>query len=286
MMPKMTTSQWLSLATTQLEAAGIGTARLDALVLLEDTLNIDRAKLLAEPETEIEPVIIDKLINVLKRRATHEPLAFIRGFSEFYGRKFIVNQNVLEPRPESETMIDLLKELVDDPKSTISRLSDLYIADVGTGSGALGITAKLELPKCEVDLIDIDDGALSVAKTNVDLFTLNISIIKSDLLASTDSNYQVLLCNLPYVPDDYQINSSANFEPRIAIFGGTDGLYLYRKLFEQIVKRSNKPLYLLTECLPAQHADLRLIATLHGYFEFHEFEFIQVFELRLAAQLY
>ncbi len=270
----MTFEKWLSLATKQLESAGIGTARLDAIILLEDTLGVDRVKLLANPTTKISADNITKLTNLLNRRAEHEPLAFIRGFTEFYGRKFIINQNVLEPRPESETMIDLLKDLVGSSKLP----GTAKIGDVGTGSGALGITAKLELPDCTVELIDIDELALDVAKSNVDLLTPNVSVIKSDLLDDTTLVYDVLLCNLPYVPDDYQINSAAGYEPKLAIFGGTDGLDLYRKLYNQIDHLIYKPLYILTESLPPQHIELASIAFKHGYTVSTESDFIQVFE--------
>src|SRR3989344_8596930 len=108
----MTNNQWLKQATNTLKATDIGSARLDALILLEDELNRDRAWILAHPEHEILAGSLKKLNKKLARRTTHEPLAYIRGFSEVYGRKFKVNKRVLEPRPESETMIELLKQLV------------------------------------------------------------------------------------------------------------------------------------------------------------------------------
>lgn len=276
----MNTSDWLASATTILDNAGIGTARLDSLVLLEDVTKIDRARLLAEPETELSPVVITKLTNLLNRRATHEPLAYVRGHTEFYGRDFVITPAVLEPRPESETMIELLIRLskVYDPRLDWS--NDVRLADVGSGSGALGITAKLELPNIEVDLIDIDEKALKVSKMNVDLFTISISTLTSDLLEKTIKNYDVLLCNLPYVPDDHTINSSALHEPKIAIFGGLDGLDVYRKLFNQIEKRIYKPLYILTESLPPQHDALKQIAESGGYDLSYTDDFIQVFAKR------
>src|SRR5579871_2419774 len=139
--------EWLSLATTQMSTAGISTARLDALVLLEDITGHDRAQLLAEPEAKLTAAQQHKLTKVLNQRAGHEPLAYIRGFSEFYGRTFVITPAVLEPRPESETMIDLLLDLVKSHNTDKTWPKNLRVADVGTGSGALGITAQLELPK-------------------------------------------------------------------------------------------------------------------------------------------
>lgn len=286
----MIIDNWLASATKELQAVGIGTARLDALVLLEDCTGHDRAYLLAHPDLKLSPAQQSKLTNLLNRRASHEPLAYVRGQTEFYGRNFVITPAVLEPRPESETMIELLLKLEKIGHGTRNRLdfsrsqgSRIRIADVGSGSGALGITAKLELPAADVDLIDIDDSALKVSKMNVDLFTINISVIKSDLLASATQAYDILLCNLPYVPDGYHINPAAGREPRIAIFGGADGLDIYRKLFEQLKIINHKPLYILTESLPPQHDALKRIAAAANYQLCDSDDFIQVFTRQLMA---
>lgn len=267
----MTVINILRNASKELIKAGVSTARLDVLVLMEDVTGIDRAKLLAEPDLKISSAELEKLEKLLSRRAAHEPLAYIRGKKEFYGREFVITPAVLEPRPESETMIDELKSLPDLP-------NNVYIADVGSGSGALGITTKLELPHARVDLIDIDAKALEVAKINVDKFTLAIDVIQSDLLATTKQHYDILLCNLPYVPDDFHINTAATREPHIAIFGGKDGLDLYRKLFEQLRERAARPLYLLSESLPVQHTALQTLAQSAGHEMTKENDFIQVFK--------
>jgi len=280
----MTCEDYIVKATAFLNAAGIGTARLDVLVLLEDTTGKDRAWLLAHPEHELLSKQQAEIEKLLKRRTRHEPLAYIRGKTEFYGREFVLTPAVLEPRPESETMIGLLEALPlfqaggRDPGSVAPKSGrPVSIADIGTGSGALGITAALELPGTAVELLDIDPKALEAAQTNVDKFTLSINVIKSDLLAATSRHYDVLLCNLPYVPDNYKINLAAEHEPAGAIFGGPDGLDLYRRLFEQVTKRPKQPLYILTEALPLQHPALRAIAEQAGYRTAKTDDFIQVF---------
>ncbi|HVX24678.1 MAG TPA: HemK/PrmC family methyltransferase [Candidatus Saccharimonadales bacterium] len=273
----MTISTWLKSTELELVQAGIGTAHLDALVLLEDVTGIGRARLLAEPNQEITSDQLATLEKLLKRRVQHEPLAYVRGRTEFYGRNFVVTPAVLEPRPESETMIDLLKSYVIPALKREFGQKELHIADVGTGSGALGITAKLELPEVSVELLEIDSKALKIAKINVDLHTTSIVITPSDLLAGSRTDFDVLLCNLPYVPDDYHINTSAMHEPTLAIFGGPDGLDLYRKLFKQAQKRPFQPLYILTEALPPQHNALAKIATAHGYHLQQTDDFIQLF---------
>jgi len=272
-----TIEQALSHATKQLRAAGIATARLDALVLLEDLLNTNRTQILAHPERGITEVELEKLRVSITQRSHHIPLAYIRGKTEFYGREFIITQDVLEPRPESETMIDLLKQLPGPVDSVI---------DIGTGSGALAITAKLELLSPAICAIDIDPKCLQVAKNNAKRLQADVTFLSGDLLAPvpvTALNTQtVLLCNLPYVPDTFQVNTAALHEPRLAIFGGPDGLELYRKLFRQIIGMSHRPTYVLTESMPPQHKALTDIAIDTGYTLTTSEDFIQVFRHPLA----
>ena len=265
----MTVSYWLKTATQYLQSKSIVTARLDALVLLEDTILIDRAKVLAEPTTELSNAAVAALQKLLIRRGRNEPLAYIRGRAEFYGRVFKVSPAVLVPRPESETMIELLKTLPDLPAAP-------RIADVGSGSGALGIIAALELPDAQVDLLEIDQAAIEMSEINVAYHTTHISVIKSDLLAGASDEYDVLLCNLPYVPDEYEINQAAMHEPSIALFAGSDGLELYRQLFDQLRNSTNCPLYILCEAFPDQHATITSIAASIGYETVQTEDFITV----------
>jgi release factor glutamine methyltransferase len=251
----MTVKDWLKESTDKLNEADITTARLDCLVLLEDELKQDRAWLLSHDSTIIPSRAVTKLNNLLNKRIKHLPLAYIRGTTEFYGRNFVITPAVLEPRPESETMIDLLKDI--------------------SPSGLL------EFKGASVSALDIDEDALKVAKTNVDLFTLNINIFKSDLLSNVAEAHDILLCNLPYVPDDFKINLAALHEPKIAIYGGSDGLDLYRKLFNQINDIKFKPLYILTESLPTQHQELKVIAEASSYKDLKKDDFIQVFQLTI-----
>ncbi len=261
--------QWLKYGSARLEDAGIGSARLDCLILLEDCLQKDRAWLLAHPEYEIKPEQVSRLNKQIARRATHEPLAYIRGFSEFYGRKFKVNRRVLEPRPESETMIDLLKQL--------NLPAGAKLADVGTGSGCLGITAAMELDTTYVDLFDIDASALGVAKHNAGLHELHLNAQKRDLLRNSHTRYDVVLANLPYIPDHWSIHKSVAAEPKIALNGGKEGLDTYRRLFQQIGGFKHPPLFVLTESLPPQHEKLAEIAAHAGYKLVRSQDLIQVF---------
>jgi release factor glutamine methyltransferase len=269
-LPKI--SEWLRLATTQLEEAGIATARLDSIVLLEDTVKQDRSWLLAHPEHVLSNTDVRKLRHLLAQRTKHEPLAYIRGKTEFYGREFIINHKVLEPRPESETMIEICKQL-SLPKDTV-------LVDIGTGSGALAITVKLELPQVNVIATDFDPSCLRVASKNAKKMGAQVRFLLGDLLSPINDlqiNPTVLLCNLPYVPDSFQINPAALQEPRAAIFGGHDGLDVYRRLLIQLDTTSLSPSFILTEALPPQHDVIASLVERSGYELEKADDFIQLF---------
>lgn len=274
----MTYQAWLDLATNKLTQAKIDSAHLDALILLEDVSGKERHWILTYPETELTIQKIRRLNNLLKIRASHKPLAYIRGHSEFYGRSFKVDPSVLVPRPETETIIDLLKELPILQPNDLNNSSPIKVLDVGTGSGAIAVTVALEFPFLEVEACDIDHACLNIAKTNVDLFTLNIRTFYSDILSNVSCYYDILLCNLPYVPDDYYINKATEHEPQRAIYGGKDGLDLYRRLFSQIKTLKVKPLYILLESLLHQHATLETIAHNSGYNLNQTTGYIQLFK--------
>lgn len=267
-----TINNWLKNATNQLSKADIATARLDCLVLLEDITHIDRAKLLAEPEKILKANLLKKLNNQIAERILHTPLAYIRGKTEFYGREFLINHSVLEPRPESETMIDMLKQLPTANKAVI--------VDIGSGSGAIAITAKLEIPEALVIATDIDPNCLSMSERNAKKLGAKIEFRLGSLLDPlVDLSYLelILMCNLPYVPNGFQINPAALQEPRHAIFGGSDGLDIYRRLFNQLRASYKGMVFVLTESMPPQHSELLDIAKGSGFELQKSEDFIQQF---------
>lgn len=254
-----------------------GTARLDAEVILAHVLKKDKYWLHAHTEQTIDKNTLEILGALIDRRFRHEPLAYILENIEFYGRDFYIKNGVLIPRPESETMIDLFKHYVADKND-----KDVLLVDVGTGSGALVISAMLETKMSEAFAIDIDDNCLNVAEKNITKYGLNVRLVKGDLLKplmkqNTESNHLIIMANLPYVPEKYSINTEAQNEPSHAIFGGKDGLDLYRKMFEQIENITAKSIAVLTESLPFQHQDLNNIATGHSFILDKEDDFIQLF---------
>lgn len=254
-----TIGQWLTASTKTLSKAGIDSARLDASLLLEDVTNLFRTHLLAHPETELTAEQLDELRQLLNRRIAHEPLAYIRGYVEFYGREFTVNQHVLVPRPESEDIISLIGEYGDVGT----------IIDVGTGSGALAISAALIHPTAKVFAIDIDPNCLRIAHKNADELGATVTFVEGDLLRDQDMESHpspiFILANLPYVPDNYPINTAATHEPALALFAGQDGLDLYRIMFDQLTEYDHIPTVVITESLLPQHQKLIGIAKDHGF---------------------
>ncbi|QQS17919.1 peptide chain release factor N(5)-glutamine methyltransferase [Candidatus Saccharibacteria bacterium] len=257
----MTTSEWIVATEYIFRQADITTARLDALVLLGDMLGRDKAWVLAHPEYELQRSELKSLHKKIAQRIQHIPLAYIRGKVEFYGREFVVNEHVLVPRPESESMITLLV-------ASTKHHSEITIIDIGTGSGALAITSKLELPNSTVLATDIDPACLEVAKQNALKLSANITFLRADLLAHIPNSKfimqnSIILANLPYVPDAYPINRAAAHEPRSALYGGADGLDYYRALFVQAKEHQVK--CIITESLLEQHSSLATIAQGTGY---------------------
>lgn len=262
-MSKQSLSEWLCSTEKLLHERGIETARLDSLVLLSDEIGRDKSWLLAHPEYTLQGSECENLSTKIAQRAKHIPLAYIRGKTEFYGREFAVNEHVLVPRPESEAMIDLLKRLsvIDDRFS---------IFDIGTGTGCLAITAKLELPECKVIATDIDPKCLSLAKNNAQTLGADITFLEGDLLASIQNSRfeiqdSIFLANLPYVPESYPINKAAAHEPKLALFSGTDGLEHFRRFFKQVQELPRQPRHIITESLSEQHKALARIAEAAGY---------------------
>ncbi|MEK9195953.1 MAG: peptide chain release factor N(5)-glutamine methyltransferase [Patescibacteria group bacterium] len=278
----MTISEWLINNMIKLQKAGVDSPRRDCLVLLEDTLNKDRAWVVAHPEQLVQGRTLHQLERLIQRRGGREPLAYIRGKAWFYGRFFEVNPHVLIPRPESEDFIDLLKQLVESRQLTVDRKEKMQVIDIGTGSGCLAITIKLELPFTEVIATDISTKALEVAENNAKNHKVDIKFVQSNLLNSVTESIQsstIITANLPYVPKDLITSPEITTEPKVALFSGEDGLDHYRLFWQQISELKTKPKYVLTESLERQHKDLEILANTAGYKNTKTNTLTQVFKL-------
>ena len=213
--------------------AGIlpGTATLDADLLARHVLGWDRARWLTHRSEAATPDFVDRYQHVLARRVRREPVAYIRGVQEFWGRDFTVNRSVLIPRPDSELLIELaLPYLAAHP--------DSVVADVGTGSGCLAVTLALECRRCVVHAIDISAEALAVARVNAARWGAadRVHFVRGSILAALSAPIDLVVANPPYVAERDAPALSPEvreYEPSVALFGGNDGWRDTRDLLRQ-----------------------------------------------------
>ena len=279
-----TITAWLKVAKKQLLEAGIDSARLDALLLLENGLNETREWVLAHIDEPLPAVITEDLNKKLLQRLEHTPLAYIIGSKEFYGREFKVTEDVLIPRPESEDMIELLlsnsgldhvssqmrsgvggRSLLDPQIKSVDD-NPFLVLDIGTGSGVLAITVQLEIPSATVVATDISKQALDIARSNAANLRASVQFHKANLLdLPTAIKPRVILANLPYVPKDLITSEEITKEPALAIFSGADGLDLYGTFWQQLANFSPQPMFIVTESLENQHDDMVKLAKIVHY---------------------
>lgn len=240
----MTIDELLYQATKQFAKSGIPSARLDAQVLLADAVGEDKSWLLAHLDDEIPAGALKSLLVQVAARAKRMPLAYVRGHQEFYGRDFLVNPSVLIPRPETEQLIVELKGL------TLPRGS--VMLDVGTGSGAIAITAAHEAPHLLIEACDISLDALDIARANADRLNVHIERFFISNLLDEAGYYDVIAANLPYVGPDWLRSPETNYEPGLALFADNQGLALIHKLLEQAPSHLTPDGYLLIEADPRQ----------------------------------
>ncbi len=215
----MTLGVWLPLAKARLSAAGIEAASLESHLLAAHIFRMDRAWVIAHPEVELNELAAEAL---LQRREAREPLAYILGWREFYGRRFSVSQAVLIPRQETEVLVEVMLDL-----SAVGPVLDLC-----TGSGCIGITVKLERPSLDVYVSDVSPGALEVAEHNAEALHSDVHLILSDGFDSLPPvQFEVIGSNPPYISTGESLMPEVSgFEPETALFSGPTGLEFYERI--------------------------------------------------------
>ena len=243
----MIISEWLKIATKSLKTANIPSARLDAELILANTLRKNRTYLHAHLDEEIDPRRFDIANARLDLRLDRVPIAYILGYKEFYGRKFTVSPSVLIPRPESEDLISLFLELI------ASEIAEKVLIDVGAGSGCLGITAKLERSNLSVILSDISKPALNIAEKNANALNADVHIQQQSLLNGQLKPVDYIFANLPYVDKNWDVSPELQYEPEIALFAEDEGLKLILQLISQAPRCLTPEGLLFIEADPQQH---------------------------------
>lgn len=248
---------WITKAVIKLSVINIASASLDAEIILAHTLRKPRTWLHAHDDSPIDPHMLVIADACLAIRLEHVPIAYIIGHKEFYGRPFRVTPATLVPRPESEAIITLLNQII--------RPNHHTLLDVGTGSGCLGVTAKLEHPELEVTLSDVSQEALEVATNNARSLNATVRVVLSDLLTSVPESFDIILANLPYVDKEWETSPDTAHEPMLALFADDHGLALIKQLLTQAYKQLHAKGVFLLEADPCQHADMITFAQGLGY---------------------
>ena len=218
----------LAWATEDFGRRGIGSARLDAELLLSEALSIDRVGLYMGLERPLSDVELGAFRALVVRRRGREPIAYILGRREFYGRSFAVSPAVLVPRPDTETLVERALERL--PWDGPARVLDLCC-----GSGAIGLTLAAERPDLSVDLSDVSSEALAVTERNREALGVaeRTRCIESDLFARVEGRYHLIACNPPYVRADELPELAPDvrdFEPALALVSGQSGLEIIERV--------------------------------------------------------
>jgi release factor glutamine methyltransferase len=206
--------------------------RRDAELLLLHIIKCDRAFLLTHSDTKLTAEQAEQYAGWLRRRGAHEPIQYILGEQEFFGLTFAVTPDVLIPRPETEHLVEALLARVRHDRQ-------LRIADVGTGSGAIAVALAHALPQAQVTALDISEAALAIARRNADTHGVaeRVRFLKSDLLSAVaGEQFDAIISNPPYVAEvdrDLLEPQVRDYEPEIALFGGSSGLDVYGCLIPQ-----------------------------------------------------
>lgn len=220
-------------AVRTLEANDVGSPRMNAETLAMFVLGVDRAYLYAHPERQLTGDEINRYNATITERASGKPSQYITGHQEFWGLDFIVTPAVLIPRPETEHLVETVLELA-------QRHSFRRIADVGTGSGCIAIALAKEFPQAEFTAVDLSRDALEIARANAARHQLErrITFLESDLLEKLPKQaFDLVVSNPPYVGEserDKVQKQVRDFEPKMAVFSGTEGLDIYRRLIPQV----------------------------------------------------
>lgn len=219
-------------AARDLGASGSPSPRLDAEVLLMRLLKIDRSQLCTRRERELSQEEEAGLARWIERRRRGEPVAYIVGEKEFWSLGFEVDREVLIPRPETECLIEAVLEFYAPPGD------GLRIVDIGTGSGAIGVTLARELPEARVTATDVLSGALATAARNAARHGAagRIEFLRGELFADAAGEFDIIVSNPPYIPaDEYPLLPPGvrDFEPREALVAGEDGTAFHREIIRE-----------------------------------------------------
>ena len=206
-----------------------------AKVLFYHLANKEPHELYLMYDEEVDPELEAKFLARMEEYYQGRPIQYIKGVETFFGRDFKVNEDVLIPRYETEELVENILYHIDD---YFSDYQTIDLCDVGTGSGAIAISLALEEPRTNVYASDISSKAIEVAKENAANLGANVNFMVGDLLEpllEKEIKVDIFVSNPPYIPNNQEIEAMVkDNEPHVALFGGNDGLYFYRRIFKEV----------------------------------------------------
>ena len=261
----MTLQEKLSEARARLMAAGIreAEASIDVDLYARVILGWDRARLLTEHRGATPQALEPRFSEWIARRERREPTAYIVGVREFWGLEFEVTPSVLIPRPETEFIVEEALALRHSGRLTppASRANGLRLADIGTGSGNIGISLAHEIAECRVIGSDVSGDALLVARRNAERNGVadRVQFVATSYLDGVDGMFDLITANPPYVKDGDKpaISRQVRHEPEVALFGGTDGLRDLGGVLKTARAKLEPGGWLITEFGYGQEEDVR-----------------------------
>lgn len=224
-------------------------------LILSHALGITRQQLITQSQKMTTPEQQASFWALFERFYAGEPVAYLIKRKEFYGLDFYVDKRVLVPRPETEMLVDEVINYTEkraNDRAERRQPVPVQVLDVGTGSGCIAVAIAKNLPQAHVTAVDISAEALQVAAQNIKKHGLEerINLLQSDLIAAVEDPFDVIVANLPYIGEkkfNFISREAKEYEPSVALFGGEDGLQLYRNLFTQLQQKKWQPKVLLGE---------------------------------------
>lgn len=262
----MTVRAALAEGTGTLETGRPGSPFLDAALLLGFAMGVERDRLLALMPDEVPPSALDAYRGYLSRRISGEPIAYILGYKEFYGRRFSVDARVLVPRPDTEVLVEVALSLLPPPRAAGG--PSIRCHDAFTGSGCVGITIAAERPDVDVSTSDASADALTLCRLNARaLLGRELESSLGDVLSAALGPLDLIVANPPYVTTSLTelLLDDGGREPRAALDGGERGLDLYPRIAEQAFALLSDGGALAVETGDEQGADVAEIFRVHGF---------------------